>query len=157
MPHDHHYATHLIWTGAAQGPTSAYRAYSRDYTVQSAGKPVLLLTADTAFLGKAERYNPEDLLLAALSGCHMLTYLALAARAKLHVLAYEDKAAGTMVEKGSGGAFSEVMLRPQVIIAAGHDRDLALRLHHQAHADCFIAASMNFPVRHEPLISVAAE
>ena len=157
MPHDHHYATHLIWTGAEQGPTSAYRAYSRDYTVQSAGKPVLPLTADTAFLGKAERYNPEDLLLAALSGCHMLTYLALAARAKLHVVAYEDKAAGTMVQKDAGGAFSEVMLRPQVIIAAGHDRDLALRLHHQAHADCFIAASMNFPVRHEPVISVAAE
>ena len=156
MPHDHHYATHLIWTGAAQGPTSAYRAYSREYTVQSDGKPVLHLTADAAFLGKAGQYNPEDLLLAALSGCHMLTYLALAARAKLHVVAYEDEATGIMVQKGGGGAFSEVMLRPRVIIAAGHDRDLALRLHHQAHADCFIAASMNFPVRHEPAISVAA-
>src|SRR5262249_51164672 len=130
MPHDHHYATHLIWTGAAQGATSAYRAYSRDYTVQSEGKPLLHLTADTAFLGKAEHYNPEDLLLAALSGCHMLTYLALASRAKLHVIAYEDAADGTMVQKGSGGAFTEVVLRPQVIIAAGHDRDLALHLHH---------------------------
>ncbi|MDY0884659.1 OsmC family protein [Dongia soli] len=155
MPHDHHYATHLIWTGAAQGPTSAYRAYSRDHTVQSAGKPLLHLTADAAFLGKPEQYNPEDLLLAALSGCHMLTYLALAARASLHVVGYEDKAEGRMVQKDTGGAFTEVMLRPEVIIAAGHDRDLALHLHHQAHEDCFIAASMNFPVRHEPVVTVA--
>jgi organic hydroperoxide reductase OsmC/OhrA len=151
MSHDHHYETSLIWTGAAQGPTASYRGYARDYTVAAPGKPVLHLTADPTFLGKADLYNPEDLLLAALAGCHMLTYLALAARAGLHVVAYEDRSTGTMTLAGGGGHFTEVVLRPKVTIAAGHDIAFAQDLHHEAHRDCFLAASMNFPVRHEPV------
>ncbi len=150
MSQDHHYESHLIWTGAAQGPTTTYRAYSRDYSVTVSGKPTLHLSADPTFLGKAELYNPEDLLLAALAGCHMLTYLALATRAKLQVIEYTDHSLGTMALVGGGGHFSDVVLRPRVVIAAGQDIAAAQELHHEAHRNCFIAASMNFPVRHEP-------
>ncbi len=156
MDREHHYEAHVVWSGAAQGPTTAYRAYARDYTVAAAGKPTLQLTADPAFLGRKDLYNPEELLLASLSGCHLLTYLALAALAGLHVVGYEDQATGRMVQAGSGGHFAEVTLRPKVTIAAGHDLTLAKELHEKAHRDCFIAASMNFPVRHEPEVRHAA-
>jgi organic hydroperoxide reductase OsmC/OhrA len=155
MARAHEYRTHLTWTGAAGGPTASYAAYSREYAVEVDGKPPLRGSADSLFHGDATLHNPEDLLLAALSGCHMLTYLALAARAGLHVVAYEDGARGTVVLEGGGGRFAEVVLRPQVTIAAGGDEALATRLHEQAHADCFIAASMSFPVYHEPAVLVA--
>jgi organic hydroperoxide reductase OsmC/OhrA len=107
------------------------------------------------FRGDATLHNPEDLFLTALSGCHMLTYLALAARAGICVTEYVDDATGTMELVGGGGRFSEVVLRPKVTIAPGSDVTLAIRLHDQAFKDCFIASSTNFPVRHEPAVVVA--
>jgi organic hydroperoxide reductase OsmC/OhrA len=155
MNHDHHYQAAATWVGAAQGPTTNYRAYSRHYQVQADGKPVLDLSADPAFRGDPALYNPEDLLLASLAGCHMLTYLSWAARKGLLVTAYQDNATGTMRQQGEGGHFTEVVLHPIVTIAAGQDVALAEHLHEDAGRDCFIAASMNFPVRHEVEIRVA--
>ena len=159
MDHDHHYAAHLTWTGAAAGGTTSYRAYSRRHQVSVEGKPVLDLTADPVFRGDPAILNPEDLLLAGLSSCHMLTYLALAARQGLVVVAYEDQATGTMREVGTGGHFTEVVLNLVVTIAPGKDaaQDAALaeHLHEQAGRDCFLAASMNFPVKHRVEIKVA--
>lgn len=152
MTGPHVYRTRLEWTGAAQGPTIGYRDYSREYVLRIAGKPDLVGSADPTFLGDAARHNPEDLLLAALSSCHMLSYLALAARAKLHVVAYEDEAEATMVLDKGGGHFTEAMLRPRVTVVKGADLDLARTLHAEAHKVCFIAASVNFPVRNEPVI-----
>jgi len=155
MSKSHEFHATLQWTGAAQGPITDYRSYSRDYRIEIAGKPSLEGSADPAFRGDSARHNPEDLLVAALSACHLLTYLALCARAGISVVAYRDAASGTMVQDGGGGHFTEVVLRPQVTLAAGSDTAEARRLHAVAHGDCFIAASVNFPVRNEPEIVLA--
>ena len=152
MAKQHTYAAKLTWTGAARGSVRDYAGYSREYAVEIAGKPVLKGTADPMFRGDASLHNPEDLLLAALSGCHMLTYLALCARAKIEVVGYEDDASGTMVLEGGGGRFVEVTLRPRVSVAPGSDLDKARALHEAAHRDCFIANSVNFPVRNDPKV-----
>ncbi len=157
MPRDHHYSAHLLWTGAVQGPTEDYASYSRDYVVRIAGKPDLIGSSDPLFRGDSKRHNPEDWLVAALSACHMLTYLALCVRKRIQVVAYEDEASGTMVLEGGGGHFTEVVLRPKVTLAAGTDAAAAAALHEEAHHNCFIAASVNFPVRHEAEVMVAAE
>lgn len=150
MANQHRYTAKLTWTGAAQGPVKDYAGYSRAYRVEIPGKPPLHGTADPLFRGDPALHNPEDLLVAALSGCHMLTYLALCARAKIEVVAYEDDAGGTMVLDGGGGRFTEVVLRPRVTVTAGSDLAKAHALHEGAHTDCFIASSVSFPVRHEP-------
>ena len=147
MPHEHHYAARLVWTGAERGSTQDYRSYSRDYRVEVEGKPVLTGSADPTFLGDASKHNPEDLLVASLAACHMLTYLAECARAGIEVVAYEDQARGKMAFKERKMRFVEVTLAPQVTIAAG-DLAQAEALHAQAHDGCFIASSVNFPVRH---------
>ncbi len=153
MPGEHRYRVGLFWTGAAHGTTAAYDAYSREYVVEVAGKPALRGSADPRFRGDPALHNPEDLLIAGLSACHMLTYLAEAARAGVRVLSYEDDATGTMIFDGTGGHFAEVVLRPRVLISADGDPELALSLHARAHRDCFLAKSVNFPVRHEPTIT----
>ncbi|MFP3942898.1 MAG: OsmC family protein [Alphaproteobacteria bacterium] len=149
MAKEHRYAINLRWTGAAQGPTSAYRDFSRAYEYRAGNKPLLAGSADPAFLGDAAAYNPEEALVAALSACHMLTYLANCALAGVKVLAYEDRAEGVMTQQGRGGRFTEVVLHPRVTISADSDAARAEQLHEPAHRDCFIARSVNFPVRHE--------
>jgi organic hydroperoxide reductase OsmC/OhrA len=151
---EHHYEAEVRWTGARQGTTSSYRAYSREYAAVVEGKPTLRLTADSNFLGDESLHNPEDLLVISLSGCHLLTYLSECARRGLHVLSYVDEASGTIAYDGTSFRFTEVVLRPRVVIAAGGDRVLAEELHHRAHELCFVARSVNFPVRHEPVVTV---
>ena len=158
MSHDkqHRYATRTEWTGNLGEGTTSYRSYSRDHVISAAGRPPLPGSSDPAFRGDAARWNPEDLLIASLSSCHMLWYLHLCAQAKITVLAYHDDAVGTMVEDaGSGGRFSEAVLRPVATLVAGSDSARAIALHHEAHGLCFIANSVNFPVRIEPTAIVA--
>jgi organic hydroperoxide reductase OsmC/OhrA len=155
MAREHHYSAHLVWTGAAQGPTKDYASYSRDYVVRMEGKPDLAGSSDPLFRGDSKRHNPEDWLVAALSACHMLTFLAICARKGIQVLSYEDAASGAMVLEGGGGRFTEVMLRPKVVLAAGSDAHAAEALHEEAHRHCFITASVNFPVRHEAETTVS--
>ena len=152
----HHYAARLVWDGNLGNGTSTYTGYGRKYRVQFDGKPDLPGSADPIFRGDANIYNPEDLFVAALSSCHLLSYLALCARSKINVVAYEDEASGTMVMRPDGGGkFESVTLRPSVTIAAGSDEKRAMELHETAHDMCFIAASVSVPVRHEPQIQVA--
>ncbi len=149
----HHYAVTVTWTGNLGEGTASYRAYSRNHEIAIAGKPALAGSADTTFRGDGDRHNPEDLLVAALSACHMLSYLHLCAISSIVVLEYRDAASGTMLTTADGGGrFTEVVLRPEVAIAAGGDAALAERLHHRAHELCFIASSVSFPVRCEPEI-----
>ena len=130
--------------------------YERNHEIKVEGRPVISGSSDPAFRGDRSRYNPEELLVASLSACHMLWYLHLCARAGVVVTAYLDKATGTMVETGGeGGHFSEVVLRPSVIIGENGDERLARNLHGKAHKLCFIANSVNFPVRCEPKVEVA--
>ena len=157
MDKSHHYELRLDWTGARQGPTLKYETYSREYRIDIAGKPALIGSADPTFRGNASLHNPEDLFVAALSSCHMLSYLALCVRSRIAVVAYTDAASGTMSEKARHHVgFTEVVLRPRVVIAKGADAGKAKALHEQAHEICFIANSVNFPVRHEAEIVVAA-
>lgn len=152
----HEYEAKLIWEGNTGEGTATYTSYGRNYRVLIDGKPELVGTADPAFRGQADLHNPEDLFVTALSACHMLTYLALCAKRKIRVLAYEDEARGTMVtHTTSGGKFEEVTLRPRVTVDGEEHVELATRLHDKAHELCFIAASCSIPIRHQPTVSAA--
>jgi len=152
---EHHYETHVTWTGAAAGGTRTYQGYSREYRAEFPGKPPVTGSADPAFRGDPKLHNPEDMLVLSLSACHMLSYLALAALEGLEVVAYEDDASGTMQQEGKGGRFTEVVLRPRVTLAPGSDVERGEALHEEAHRTCFIANSVNFPVRHEAEVRCA--
>lgn len=153
---EHRYSVTSVWTGDRGTGTSGYRDYDRSVTLSIEGKPDLLASSDKPFRGDRSRWNPEDLLVAALSECHLLSYLHACVTADVVVTAYTDHAWGLMVEDGKGGgAFAEVVLRPHVTVADASMTDAATAAHHQAHEWCFIANSVNFPVRVEPVIEVA--
>lgn len=154
---EHKYTVTIEWTGNRGTGTSGYRAYGRDHTIHAEGKPDIPGSSDSAFLGDAARWNPEDLLLASASACHKLWYLHLCADAGIRVEQYRDEAHGTMIDSPQGGHFTQIVLRPHVTIAAGGDAALAEKLHHDAHAQCYIANSVNFPITCEPRIEVVAE
>jgi organic hydroperoxide reductase OsmC/OhrA len=147
----HHYPVRMTWTGNTGAGTRDYRGYERAHEYSVPGKPVIPGSSDPAFRGDGTRYNPEELLVMSLSSCHMLWFLHLAAEAGVIVTAYEDDASGTMVETAdTGGHFVEVVLRPRVTVASGGDEARSKALHERAHHLCFIANSVNFPVRCEP-------
>lgn len=148
---EHTYAVGITWTGAKDGPTRTYSGYSRAHEISIADKPVISGSADPLFRGDATRYNPEELLVAALASCHLLAYLALCAREGIAVVAYVDAAKGTMSERGGVGHFTNVTLHPHVTIS-GDRVDRAHALHAIAHEECFIANSVNFPVLFEATI-----
>ena len=154
--HAHEYDARLIWDGNTGAGTATYAGYGREYRFLVDGKPELEGTADPKFKGDPSRHNPEEHFLAAISGCHMLSYLALCARNNIRVLAYEDDARSTMrLDSRGGGKFEEVVLHPAVTIAEGDDAELAESLHEQAHELCFIAASCSVPIRHEARVGSA--
>jgi organic hydroperoxide reductase OsmC/OhrA len=144
----HHYKTALRWTGNLGTGTSSYRAYSRNHELSAPQKTApIAASSDKSFRGEESRYNPEELLVAALSSCHMLSYLHLCADAGIVVTGYEDEAEGTMrVNPDGSGEFVEVKLHPRVELADPSRADEADALHHRAHELCFIARSVNFPV-----------
>jgi organic hydroperoxide reductase OsmC/OhrA len=145
----HHYALRLVWTGNKGEGTSTYRSYDRSYTISVKNKPDFSGSSDAMFRGDATKYNPEDLLVMALSSCHLLSYLHLCADNGIVVTSYEDDAVGVMTEDAArGGFFSEVTLNIAVKITDDTKKELAAKLHHDANRLCFIANSVNFPVRH---------
>lgn len=151
----HHFAARTTWTGSRSGPIADYASYSREHEVEVAGKPKILLSSDPAFRGDANLLNPEDLMVASLSSCHMLSYLALCARRGVQVAGYVDEAEGRMEVRDGVLRFVEVTLHPIVTIGSG-DLQLAESLHEQAHHECFIAASVNFPVECRPIVRTEA-
>jgi len=152
----HTYETEVVWTGNLGTGTDHYRSYRRTHDVSAAGLPVIAGSADPHFRGDTDRWNPEQLLLAALSQCHMLSYLHVCAVGGVVVTAYTDRATGTMEETGGGaGHFTRAVLRPQVEVASPEMADKARSLHAEAHRLCFIANSVNFPVTHEATVTVA--
>lgn len=153
----HFYETEVVWTGNRGTGTSSIRGYDRAHEVTAAGLPGISGSADRAFRGDASRWNPEQLLLAALSQCHLLSYLSVCAVNGVVVTGYTDRASGTMEETGDGGGhFTEALLRPAVEVASPEMADAAQALHKEAQRLCFIANSVNFPVRHEPSVTVAS-
>lgn len=151
----HTYELDLTWTGNLGTGTSGYREYARDVLARSSGRPDLELSADKPFRGDPARWNPEVLLLAALSECHLLSLLHLAVTHGVTVTAYSDSPLGWMEQEGVGGRFTRVLLRPRVTIAVPAHVDLMPQLHQEAGRACFIASSVNFPVEREPVTTVA--
>ncbi|UCR90127.1 OsmC family protein [Mycetocola spongiae] len=152
---EHNYELALRWDGNRGTGTSGYRDYGRDVRVSVAGKPDLEGSADRPFRGDPQKWNPEDLLLAALAQCHLLSYLHVAVTAGVVVTDYRDVATALMREDGAGGGnFIEAVLHPVVTIERESMREAALAAHQRANELCFIARSVNFPVRHEPEIRV---
>ncbi|MBB4929932.1 organic hydroperoxide reductase OsmC/OhrA [Lipingzhangella halophila] len=152
----HHYEVRTRWTGETGAGTATYRGFERAHDIEADGRPALQGSADSAFRGDPGRWNPELFLVAALSECHMLSYLALAPAAGVNVLGYTDTASGSMVTHATAsGEFTEVVLRPHVTVAEEAMAGAAAELHKKANEKCFIARSVNFPVRHEPTITVA--
>ena len=148
MARHHVYAVTIRWTGNTGQGTVDYRGFARSHEISAAGKAVVYGSSDPAFRGDAARWNPEELLVASLAACHKLWYLHLCAEAGVVVTAYVDDAVGVMEESvDGGGQFVEVLLKPRVSLAPGGDAAKALSLHHAAHSKCFIARSVNFPVR----------
>ena len=153
---EHHYAVRAEWTGNRGTGTSGYRDYDRSVTLRVEGKPDVAASSDKPFRGDPARWNPEDLLVSALAECHLLSYLHACVGAGVVVVDYSDEATGVMREDGrGGGAFAEVVLRPRVVVSDASMVEAALAAHAQANAWCFIANSVNFPVRHEPTVVVA--
>jgi organic hydroperoxide reductase OsmC/OhrA len=150
---EHHYAVEVRWTGNLGEGTKSYKSYARTHDIVSGRKPAIPGSSDPAFRGDADRWNPEDLMVAAVSACHKLWYLHLCAMAGVNVVSYVDHAQGVMVEDDKrGGYFTGVTLKPQITITADSDAANAAALHHDAHEKCFIANSVNFPIRCEPSI-----
>lgn len=150
---EHRYRVRLDWSGAATD-AAGFRRHDRGYVLTAEGKPAIQGSSDAGFRGDGAKWNPEDLLVASLSACHQLWYMGLCAAAGVVVLGYADDAEGVMMEEaaGGGGQFTSVTLRPHVTLAAGADAGKAAALHDRAHALCFIARSVNFPVVVEPEI-----
>ena len=154
MTNDHHYKLQLRWSGDPSVGTASYATYDRAFRIDIAGKPSLAGSADPIFRGDRTLHNPEDLFVAAIASCHMLSYLALCARGSINVVGYRDDADGDLFLEGGGGRFVEIRLRPVVTIADAKDLDRAKALHEKAHELCFIANSSSVPIRHEAVIRV---
>ena len=149
MNGEHNYKLTIKWTGNKGTGTSTYRSYARSHSILIDNKPEILGSADPTFHGDKTRHNPEELLLAALSACHMMSYLHVCVKAGIVVTDYIDNATGIMVETANGaGHFTEVTLNPVVTITDAAMIERANELHKQANALCFIANSVNFPVKH---------
>ena len=152
---NHQYKATITWTGNQGSGTSGYRAYGRNHVINIGGKPEILGSSDPSFRGDATRYNPEEMLVASISTCHMLWYLHLCAEAGVIVVDYVDNATGIMAETADGGGyFSDVTLHPTVVVTDVAMVDKANEIHHKANKMCFIANSVNFPVHHQPTCRV---
>ncbi len=155
MAKQHIYSTHVLWTGNTGKGTTDYRAYERKHVITVTGKPEIPSSSDPSFRGDERRYNPEELLVASLSSCHMLWFLHLCADVGIVVMGYEDQAEGIMEETANGGGrFTMVTLKPFVTITEGSKTAQLDGLHEKAHELCFIANSVNFPVKCEGKVKV---
>lgn len=153
MGAEHRYEGRLDWTGTARQDAAGALRLERQYLIEFDGIAPLPGSAPAVFNGEADKHNPETLVVSALMACHHLTYLALAEKARIRVLAYSDQAVGTLALRDGKMRFVDALLRPRVQVADAADMARAQALHERAHANCFIANSMNFPVRVEATVT----
>lgn len=155
MLRDHEYKLLITWTGNRGSGTMDYRSYKRDFTVDATDKPQLKGTSGSAFNGDKSAYSPEDMLVAAVSSCHMLWYLHLCAEGGVVVIDYKDEAYGILHEENDGsGHFTKIVIRPEVTINDASNQEVAKSIHENAHKMCFIASSLKCPVIIEPTFIV---
>jgi organic hydroperoxide reductase OsmC/OhrA len=136
----HQYRSRCSWAGST---AVGYDSYSREHVVECppAG-PELTLSSDPAFRGDPALLNPEQLFLAAAMSCQLLSFLAVAARARIDVRSYEDHAEAEMPEHDKPMRISAIRLRPHILVAAGTDEEKVHKLVALAHEHCFIASSV---------------
>ena len=152
MAKQHPYTSRVVWTGNRGQGTKTYRGYDRTWQIATPGKPIVECSNDPLLGGDPAKPNPEDLLLSALSSCHMLWYLHLASDAGIAVMSYEDNPVGIGETTPNGaGRFLSATLKPRIELKAGADLKRAEAIHHEIHQFCFIARSVNFPVSYEPV------
>lgn len=155
MHPNHNYKLTLKWTGNKGTGTSSYRSYDRNHDILIDNKITIKGSADPTFHGDKTVHNPEDLLLASLSACHMMSYLHVCVKNGIVVTDYVDNATGIMkVNDDGSGYFTEVTLNPIVTISDETLLDKANELHTEANKLCFIANSVNFTVKHSPLSKI---
>ena len=155
MTKEHNYKLTTVWTGNTGSGTKNVRSYDRSHTVAIQGKPELFLTTDNPAVGDKSKLNPEDLLVTAISSCHMLSYLYVCAMEGIVITSYTDHATGIMIEQANGsGSFKEVTLNPIFCVANESMIEKAIELHHKAHEICYIANSVNFDVNCNPICKV---
>lgn len=149
----HVYSSRLEWHGST---AVGYEAYGREHQVviPPAGAE-LRLSSDPAFRGDAQRPNPEQLLLAAASSCQLLSFLAIAARARIDVRIYEDDAEALMPEDEKPMRITRILLRPRIVLSADTDLGRVRRLVERAHEECFIANTLAAEVVIEPKLEHA--
>ncbi len=153
MNKEHSYSITINWTGNRGEGTQSYTGYDRSHSLLIENKENVLCSSDPAFRGDKTKHNPEEFLVASLSSCHMLWYLHLCADAGVIVEEYSDNANGKMIEASdTGGHFTEVTLSPTIVVSEQSMVEKAMELHEKAHQLCFIANSVNFPVKHNPII-----
>jgi organic hydroperoxide reductase OsmC/OhrA len=153
MNKQHNYSLTVKWTGNTGTGTSNYKEFERSHSILVENKTEISGSSDPAFRGDKTKHNPEELLLAAVSSCHMLWYLHLCAEAGIIVTDYIDNATGIMMETSNGGGkFTEITLHPMITIADNSMTEKAQALHKKANELCFIANSLNFPVHHRPTV-----
>lgn len=129
-----------------------YEQFNRDHEWTLSGGEVVQASASPSFFGSGSRVNPDEAVIAATSSCHMLTFLAIAAKRGLKVLSYIDQPSGT-VEKNAEGrtAITHIVLRPRVVFdGVDMDGPALEKLHASAHRNCFVANSLKSDVRIEP-------
>ena len=152
MSNVHEYRCQLTWSGSMHG---GFEAYDRGHRVVCPpSRDELRLSADAAFHGNPERVSPEQLLLVAASSCQMLSFLALAARARLKVVAYTDEAESVMPEDDKPMRITSITLRPTIIVAGEVNEQRVRDLVERAHQLCFIANSLKSVITVEPLIQL---
>ena len=125
-----------------------YDAYPRNHTIAFKGGAPVMFSSAAAYKGDPSKGDPEDLLVAALSSCHMLSFLAICAKKRITVEAYDDEAAGLLENEGGKLWMTRVTLRPKV--RADASAETLADIHHLAHQACFIANSVKTDVAVEP-------
>ncbi|WP_420558598.1 OsmC family protein [Roseovarius sp.] len=153
----HDYTAKVVWTGNRGEGTRSYKGYDRTWNIETPGKPVVACSNDPVLGGDPKLHNPEDLLLATVSACHMLWYLHFASDAGIAVQGYVDDPLGEAeVERSGKGRFTRAVLRPVITVPEGTDLEAADAIHGRIHEVCFIARSVAFPIVHEARYEVAA-
>jgi organic hydroperoxide reductase OsmC/OhrA len=158
MNTQHNYKLDVKWTGNQGTGTSNYKDFERSYNIEIENKVDILGSSDPEFRGDKTKHNPEELLLASVSSCHMLWYLHFCTENKIIVTDYVDNATAVLEVTADGnGKFASITLNPNVSVTEKTMIEQATELHKKANEFCFVANSLNFKVDHQPIINVVRD
>jgi organic hydroperoxide reductase OsmC/OhrA len=150
--HVHRYHATCHWAGdTAMG----YESYERAHTCSvPPASTELMLSADPAFLGHREKLNPEQLVVVAVSSCQLLSFLAIAARARVQVVEYDDHAEAEMPEDDKPMRLTKLTMRPRIVVGPGVTEERILKLTEMAHNQCYISNSLSTEIVVEPTVEI---